>query len=180
MEHWYVAQTQYAQEKRAQQHLDNQGVTCFLPLYTAQIITPMLLLGKPQTKAVSPQALFPGYIFIRFDPEVIHTTTIKSTRGVSSLISFGGMPSVVPDEVIERLKSHDCLSPMPDAPVHGDRVEVLSGVFEGLEAVWDEPNGARRAMLMLTLMNQVVRVPVSGRRVPNAIRFRVLGRGAAA
>ncbi|RKT89522.1 transcriptional antiterminator RfaH [Rahnella aquatilis] len=179
MEHWYVAQTQYAQEKRAQQHLDNQGVTCFLPLYTAQVITPMLL-GSPQIKTVSPQALFPGYIFVRFDPEVIHTTTIKSTRGVSSLISFGGMPSVVPDEVVERLKTHDCLSPAPTMPVHGDRVEVLSGVFEGLEAVWDEPNGARRAMLMLTLMNQVVRVPVSGRRAPETLRVRVLGRGAAA
>ncbi|PKE27618.1 transcription/translation regulatory transformer protein RfaH [Rahnella sp. AA] len=174
MEHWYVAQTQYAQEKRAQQHLGNQGVTCFLPLYTAQV------LSSGQIKAVTPQALFPGYLFVRFDPEIIHTTTIKSTRGVSSLISFGGLPSAVPDAVVERLKSHDCLSPAPDAPVHGDRVEVLSGVFEGLEAVWLEPDGTKRAMLMLTLMNQEMRVPVSGRRAPDTIRVRVLGRGAAA
>jgi transcriptional antiterminator RfaH len=174
MEHWYVAQTQYAQEKRAQQHLGNQDVTCFLPLYTAQV------LNSGKIKAVAPQALFPGYLFIRFDPEIIHTTTIKSTRGVSSLISFGGMPSVVPDEVIERLKFHDCLSPDPNVPEHGDRVEVLSGVFEGLEAVWFEPNGAKRAMLMLTIMNQQVRVPVGGRRAPDTFRVRVLGRGAAA
>lgn len=174
MENWYVAQTQYAQEKRAQQHLGNQGVSCFLPLYTAQV------LNSEHIKAVTPQALFPGYIFVRFNPEVIHTTTIKSTRGISSLISFGGMPSVIPDEVIERLKSHELLSPRPNEPEHGDRVQVLSGVFQGLEAVWYEPDGAKRAMLMLTLMNQEVRVPISGRRAPKALRVRVLGRGAAA
>mgnify|MGYP004707913713 FL=1 len=179
MEHWYVAQTQFAQEKRAQQHLGNQGVTCFLPLYTAQVITPMKF-GSPAIKTATPQALFPGYIFVRFDPEVIHTTTIKSTRGVSSLISFGGLPSAVPDEVVERLKSHDCLSPEPDAPVHGDRVEVLSGVFEGLEGVWHEPNGTKRAMLMLTLMNREMKLEMMGPRSSDALRVRVLGRGAAA
>jgi len=174
MEHWYVAQTQYAQEKRAQQHLDNQGVTCFLPLYTEQIIQ------SSHTRAAAPQALFPGYIFVRFDPEVIHTTTIKSTRGIASLISFGGLPSVIPDEDIEKLKNHDCLSPAPTGPAHGDRVEVLNGVFEGLEGVWHEPNGTKRAMLLLTVMNREMKLEIMGRRAPDALRVRVLGRAAAA
>jgi transcriptional antiterminator RfaH len=32
MENWYVAQTKFAQEKRAQQQLQSQGVTCLLPM----------------------------------------------------------------------------------------------------------------------------------------------------
>jgi len=174
MENWYVAQTQYAQEKRAQQHLDNQGVTCFLPLYTTQV------LDDGKIKAVKPQALFPGYLFVRFDPEVIHTTTIKSTRGISSLISFGGLPSAVPDSVVDALMHHDHLSPEPTAPVHGDRVEIRSGPFEGLEAVWHEPNGTKRAMLLLNLMNREVRIPVGGNRTAKDLRFQLLGRGTAA
>jgi transcriptional antiterminator RfaH len=47
--------------------------------------------------------MFPNYIFVRFDPEVVHTTAIKATRGISTLISFGGLPSVVPDSVITQL-----------------------------------------------------------------------------
>lgn len=171
MENWYVAQTQFAQEKRAQQHLDNQGVTCFLPLYTAQV------LDDGKIKAVKPQALFPGYLFVRFDPEIIHTTTIKSTRGISSLISFGSLPAVVSDKVIDMLKRHDHLSPEPISPEHGDRVEMLSGPFEGLEAVWHEPNGTKRAMLLLTLMNREVRIPVCGNRAAKDLRFQILGRG---
>lgn len=170
MEHWYVAQTQFAQEKRAQQHLQNQGVDCFLPLYTAQV------MKNGAVKPVTAQALFPGYLFVHFDPEVIHTTTIKGTRGISTLVSFGGLPSPLPDEVVMNLRSHDCLSPEPDGPVSGDRVEILTGAYEGLEAVWQENDGMKRAMLLLTIMNREVRVPVCGRRAPDALRFRVLGR----
>lgn len=170
MEHWYVAQTQFAQEKRAQQHLQNQGVDCFLPLYTAQV------MKNGAVKPVTAQALFPGYLFVRFDPEVIHTTTIKGTRGISTLVSFGGLPAPLPDDVVMKLRSHDCLSPEPDGPVDGDRVEILIGAYEGLEAVWQENDGMKRAMLLLTIMNREVRVPVCGRRAPDALRFRVLGR----
>lgn len=172
MEQWYVAQTQFAQEKRAEQHLQNQGVDCFLPLYTAQVMKGGAL------KPVAAQALFPGYLFVRFDPEVIHTTTIKSTRGISSLVSFGGLPAPLPDEVVMKLRSHDCLSPTPEGPVDGDRVEILHGAYEGLEAVWLEKDGMKRAMLLLTIMNREVRVPVFGRKAPDSWRFRVLGREA--
>lgn len=172
MEQWYVAQTQYAQEKRAQLHLQNQGVDCFLPLYTAQV------MKNGAIKPVAAQALFPGYLFVRFDPENIHTTTIKGTRGITSLVSFGGLPSPLPDDVVARLRSHDCLSPAPDGPLNGDRVEILDGAYEGLEAVWLENDGIKRAMLLLTIMNREVRVPVCGRRGPEGLRFRVLGREA--
>lgn len=170
MEQWYVAQTQFAQEKRAELHLKNQGVDCFLPLYTAQV------MKNGAVKPVAAQALFPGYLFVHFDPEVIHTTTIKGTRGISSLVSFGGLPAPVPDDVVTRLRSHDCLSPEPDGPVNGDRIEILDGAYEGLEAVWLESDGMKRAMLLLTIMNREVRVPVCGRRGPEGLRFRVLGR----
>ncbi|ADU73049.1 transcription/translation regulatory transformer protein RfaH [Pantoea sp. At-9b] len=170
MENWYVAQTKYAQEKRAQQQLQSQGVTCLLPVFSE------VRLQNGGIRRIAEQPLFPNYIFVRFDPEVVHTTAIKATRGVSTLISFGGLPSVVPDSVITRLNQGWESAPLTtDAPAHGDRVVIRDGVFEGLEAVWYEPDGMKRAMLLLTLMNRQVPVPVNSH-----MRFHITARGAAA
>ena len=106
----------------------------------------------------------------------MHTTAIKATRGVSTLISFGGLPSVVPDNVITRLIQGWESAPLTaDAPAHGDRVVIRDGAFEGLEAVWYEPDGMKRAILLLTLMNREVRVPVNSH-----MRFHITAREAAA
>ncbi|CAA2929399.1 Transcription antitermination protein RfaH [Arsenophonus endosymbiont of Bemisia tabaci Q2] len=51
------------------------------------------------------ESLFPNYLFIKFNPEEIHTTTIRSTRGVSHFIRFGLYPVIVPDNIINELKS---------------------------------------------------------------------------
>jgi transcriptional antiterminator RfaH len=170
MENWYVAQTKFAQEKRAQQQLLSQGVTCLLPMFSE------VRLKNGSVRAVTPQPMFPNYIFVRFDPEVIHTTAIKATRGISTLISFGGLPSVVPDSVIAQLNQGWSSAPSEiDVPQHGDRVVIRDGAFEGIEAVWYEQDGMKRAMLLLTLMNQQVRVPVNSN-----MRFHIIARDAAA
>lgn len=137
------------------------------------------LRGPPaqwQGQGVTPQPMFPNYIFVRFDPEVVHTTAIKATRGISTLISFGGLPSVVPDSVITQLsQGWSSAPPETVAPQHGDRVMLRDGAFEGIEAVWYEPDGMKRAMLLLNLMNQQVRVPVN-----SSMRFHIVAREAAA
>lgn len=167
MENWYVAQTKWAQEKYAQQQLDSQGVTTLLPVFSR------VRLRNGRVRGVTPQPLFPGYLFVRFDPEVVHTTAIKGTRGISTLISFGSMPSVVPDSVITRLEAGWEGAPLTtDVPLNGDRVMIEDGAFEGLEAVWCEPDGMKRAILLLTLMNRQVRVPVESH-----MRFHITARG---
>ena len=170
MENWYVAQTKFAQEKRAQQQLQSQGVTCLLPMLSE------VRLHYGRVRGVTPQPMFPNFIFVRFDPEVVHTTAIKATRGISTLISFGGLPSVVPDSVITQLsQGWSSAPPETVAPQHGDRVMLRDGAFEGIEAVWYEPDGMKRAMLLLNLMNQQVRVPVN-----SSMRFHIVAREAAA
>ncbi|SUG58189.1 Transcription antitermination protein nusG [Salmonella enterica subsp. diarizonae] len=49
------------------------------------------------------EPLFPNYLFVEFDPEVIHTTTINATRGVSHFVRFGAHPAIVPSSVIHQL-----------------------------------------------------------------------------
>ncbi len=61
-----------------------------------------MVRGKRTTVS---EPLFPNYLFVEFDPEVIHTTTISATRGVSHFVRFGAMPATVPYEVIEALRT---------------------------------------------------------------------------
>ncbi|PUA41514.1 transcriptional regulator [Pseudomonas protegens] len=48
--------------------------------------------------------LFPGYLFLRFDPYEIHTTLITAIAGVQGFVGFGGLHSQVRDEVIEKMR----------------------------------------------------------------------------
>lgn len=153
MKCWFVLQTHYQQESRAEAHLLNQGVECWLPKLQE------LTVCGGRVKAVKPQALFPRYVFARFDPEEIHTTTIKATRGVCTIVSFGNRQAVVPDGVMARLQARASRVKEPEKkPAHGETVSITAGAFEGLEAIWHEPRGDGRAMLLLNLMGRLTEV----------------------
>jgi len=172
MKQWYVLQTLSGQEKRAEAHLMNQNVECWFPLYTGR------RLADGKVTSLKPTPLFPGYGFARFDPEDIHTTTIKATRGVSQIVRFGERLAVMSDEQMKALQAgagqvaQTCEKP----PVHGDMLILESGVFEGFEAVWHEPKGAKRAIMLITLMGRIVELDMRKAR-REGLRFRFKNSG---
>lgn len=54
--------------------------------------------------SLKPTPLFSVYGFARLDPEEIHTTTIKATRGVSQIVRFGERPAVMSDRQMNAMK----------------------------------------------------------------------------
>ena len=102
--------------------------------------------------------MFPNYLFVEFDPEVIHTTTINATRGVSHFVRFGASPAIVPSAVIHQLsvyKPKDIVDPA--TPYPGDKVIITEGAFEGFQAIFTEPDGEARSMLLLNLINKEIK-----------------------
>ncbi|MBV4369104.1 transcription/translation regulatory transformer protein RfaH [Erwinia sp. BNK-24-b] len=152
MESWYLLYCKRGQLIRAKEHLERQAVHCLSPMIALE----KLVRGK-RTQVNEP--LFPNYLFIEFDPEAIHTTTISATRGVSHFVRFGNLPATVPQDVIEALQSQPTATlPDPELPQPGDRVLITDGAFEGLKAIFTEPDGEARSMLLLNLLNkQIVR-----------------------
>ena len=152
MESWYLLFCKRGQLLRAQEHLERQGVACMSPMIEVE----KTVRGK-LSKVSEP--LFPNYLFIRFSPEVIHTTTIAATRGVSHFVRFGALPATVPEEVVESIASHDYQALLSEElPGQGEEVEIIAGTFEGLRAIFAEPEGESRSILLLNLLNkQVVR-----------------------
>ncbi|EPM73597.1 hypothetical protein A584_00205 [Pseudomonas syringae pv. theae ICMP 3923] len=49
--------------------------------------------------------LFPGYLLLRFDPQVTHTTTITALSGARGFVQFGGQTCVMQDSTVEGLKA---------------------------------------------------------------------------
>ena len=155
MQAWYLLYCKRGQLQRAQEHLERQAVNCLTPAITLE----KMVRGKRTTVS---EPLFPNYLFVEFDPEVIHTTTINATRGVSHFVRFGAHPATVPSSVIHQLSVYKQPEdiPDPDTPFSGDDVVITEGAFEGLVAIFAEPDGEARSMLLLNLLNKEVKQSV--------------------
>jgi transcriptional antiterminator RfaH len=154
MESWYLLYCKRGQLLRAKEHLERQAVNCLSPMIAMEKI----VRGKRTTVE---EPLFPNYLFIEFDPEAIHTTTISATRGVSHFVRFGAQPANVPPDVIDALRTNTPEKMVdPDTPCPGDKVVITKGALEGLEAIFTEPDGEARSMLLLNLLNKQVKQSV--------------------
>ncbi len=108
------------------EHLERQSVNCLMPTIALEKI----IRGK---RTMVSEPLFPNYLFIEFDPEVIHTTTISATRGVNNFVRFGALPAIVPSAVIHQLSIYKPEGITdPETPHEGDSVLITDGAFEGL------------------------------------------------
>lgn len=145
-EAWHLCQTKPKQEFRALEHLENQGFTCFLPTLN----TERIVRGKVGT-CVEP--LFSRYLFVRLSESSGNWSPIRSTRGVSKLVAFGGRFATLPDACVEALQG------MQQAGVQrlfepGERVAITRGPFAGLEGIYQLADGEARALVLIELMNQ--------------------------
>jgi transcriptional antiterminator RfaH len=155
---WYAVHSKPRQEAVAEQHLQNQGFTTYLP----RIRVRRQRRGR-WVKVDEP--LFPRYLFIQCDPNQDNTAPVRSTRGAVGLVRIGSELRPVPDEVIEFLKQaedEDEQVREDDSWPHepGDRVKVLDGAFAGLEGVYREPVAENRAILLLELLGRETPVAV--------------------
>ncbi|EKT53059.1 transcription/translation regulatory transformer protein RfaH [Providencia sneebia] len=150
MEKWYLLYCKRGQIDRAIEHLSRQNVTCITPMAEIE----KMVRGK---RTIVQEPLFPNYLFVKFDHNKIHTTTIQSTRGVSHFVRFGLNPAIIPDEIIEVLQ----LTPVaklvaPETPMSGDHVVITEGIFAGIKAIYCEPDGETRSILLLNILNKNV------------------------
>lgn len=157
MEAWYAVHAKARQEQLALEHLGRQNFSAYLPL---------VRLHKRRRGAWEQvtEPLFPGYLFVRLDPQRDNTAPIRSTRGVIGLVRFGGALKPVPQGLVEHLLATQA---DPDGAISqehlfqaGDRVEIVSGPLAGLQAIFLAPTGQQRARLLLHLLGRETRAVV--------------------
>lgn len=93
--------------------------------------------STPRGKVWFTEALFPSYLFARFELAKMHRA-VKHTHNVIRIVEFGGTPAPVPDQAIRDLRAGMGGSDMREV-VHGvrvgDSVEVAEGPMRGLKGV---------------------------------------------
>lgn len=159
MNRWYAALCKPRQETVAEANLVNQGFGVYLPRLTSA----RRRAGR-WVDMVEP--LFPRYLFVAADLESKSLAPIRSTRGVSGLVRFGGQPAVVPDHLVEALRRredpatglHDCARPLFAA---GDHVKLLQGPLAGLEGVFAAETGDLRVIVLMEMLGRLNRLEVS-------------------
>ncbi|WP_213878576.1 transcription/translation regulatory transformer protein RfaH [Pseudomonas sp. dw_358] len=145
---WYLIQTKPRQEARAQEHLTRQNFECFRPLHSPT---------SEARKSRREEELFPGYVFIRMDEE--HSWyPIRSTRGVSRVVAFGGQPCPVQDALIEQIRQRmACSTPKRAQFTHGERIMARTGDSD-VQAIFLCDDGEERAVILLNLLQREQRV----------------------
>lgn len=97
------------------------------------------------------EAMFPGYIFARFGYASQHRL-VRATHGVTSIVGFGGQPTVVPDGIIGELRASvkDEETVVIECGVEvGEEVNVVAGPFQGVRAVVTRVMPARQRVAVL-------------------------------
>lgn len=149
---WYLLYCKSREEDRAQANLANQGVESFFPTIQKEKI-----LHKK--KVIVDEALFPSYLFILIDPEDAVFPRIRSTRGVFDFVRSAGKVVIAPSALLDEMKAlsvklHQADTTPEKLFKEGDYVEIQSGSFKGIKAIYTCNDGAERSMLLLNVLNK--------------------------
>ncbi|MGP3699819.1 transcription termination/antitermination protein NusG [Rhodobacter sp. NSM] len=153
---WYLVQTKPNAFRIAERNLLRQEFSIFSPTQTQT-----RKYGTRFRHTV--QQLFPGYLFVRFNPEFPQWRAINSTYGVSRLVTFGNVPSPVPHALIaglqQRCGSDGSLLP-PDRLSAGDRIRIVAGPFADYVATVEQIDQDRRVWILLDILGGKTRTQI--------------------
>jgi transcription elongation factor/antiterminator RfaH len=162
---WYAIHTKPKQEKRACENLSAWGVETFAPLLRKRYIRPFV--ARPVYRD---EPLFRSYIFARFDAgDMLHK--VRFTRGVHGVVSCGGNPAPIDDEIIRliQLRSEDGFVRLNDDLKHGDKVVVEGGPLKGLSGIFDRrTSDSERILLLLQTVTYQASVEVESALIRKA------------
>lgn len=148
---WYVVYTKSREELRALRNLKAWSVETFVPMikeYRGR------RYGNKPAHTAKP--LFPRYIFARFNAhEMLHK--VNFTRGVHSLVQFGGGPVPVDEEILNLILSRmgeDGFIKMADELKPGDKVTISDGPFKNFLGIFERHvNESARVRILLMTVN---------------------------
>jgi transcriptional antiterminator RfaH len=152
---WYLVYTKPKQEGIAEVNLERQGFTTYVP---------KIRVGKRKKGRymVEHEPLFPRYLFIFLNVGVDNFSPIRSTTGVTKLVSFGTTPAQVPSDLVAALKSRESTDGLQqidaDGFEPGERVSIQTGPFAGYEGIFLNKTARERVTILLDIVDQHLRL----------------------
>jgi transcriptional antiterminator RfaH len=151
---WYLVHTKPCGELAARDNLERQGYGVYLPLLAHSVRR----CGRWQER-IAP--LFPRYLFLRVREGLQSLAPVSSSVGVTGIVRFGAIYSIVPDRIVRELMAredsasrlHRLQQPVTGL-VAGARIAVRQGAFDGLEGVFQHEAGRDRVVVLLNLLGR--------------------------
>jgi len=162
MKSWYLIHTKPRQERLAQENLERQGYSTYLPLAEIR--------RRRRGRMIRViDAMFPRYLFINLSNETDDWRPIRSTIGVATLVKFGQVPVCVPNELIsvlkERENSDGVHELMKNDYAPGDTVRIAEGPMEGFEGIFQCNTGRERSVLLIEIIQKQTKVEIETAKI---------------
>lgn len=147
---WYAARTEPRAELLAARELSREGYEIFLP----RVRNPQPGIGY------SYAPLFPGYLFLRCDPEQGRWPYFRRSHRILGWVGFGGEVPCLPDDIVAELKeSTERIN--QDGGLRqrfrpGDEVRIVSKSLHGLAQVVEDTKPDMRVKVLLSFMGRLV------------------------
>lgn len=168
MSHWYVIHSKARQELIAQENLERQGFKTFLPLIACQ-----KRKAAKKTSVIEP--LFPRYLFVSFQPGRDNIASIKYTRGVSKMVSFGMEFATIPESIVQRLiddADERGVISQPELQMKlGDHLRIITGPLEGQTGTLHEMTGDERVVLLMNILGQERQITIHADQLDFAVNY---------
>lgn len=150
---WYVVHTNPKQEERADSNLRAWGIETLHPRLKSRRFNEFS--GAP---TVITRSLFPRYIFAKFNARE-QLSKISFTRGVYYVVSFGGQPVSVDEDIIQIVKDRidqNGFVRVGEDLKQGDKVVIKAGPLREFEGIFERrlKDNERIALLLTTISYQ--------------------------
>ena len=151
---WFAVTVRTCKEQVAVQALRGKNYECLLPTYPER-------RHYSDRNVLVQRALFPGYIFCRFDPW--RRLPVLTTPAVQSIVSFNKTPHPVNESEIAALQrivdSGVLAAPWPYLRI-GKRVRIEEGPLNGVEGLLCSEKGKNRLVVSVDLLQRSVCVEI--------------------
>ncbi|HEY9279469.1 MAG TPA: transcription termination/antitermination NusG family protein [Eoetvoesiella sp.] len=172
-EAWYVAYTQARQENVAATNLQHQNFQTYLPLFKTLkkpgkgAATAPTLTRKEESQSnsdcavqlVTYEPMFPRYVFFRPSNGKQSIATVRSTRGVHSVLTFGADLAIIQHEILQAIHEREKLRDQAEleaiSPFQpGSRIRLRDPALNRLEGLVQSVSVKRIALLLEILGRQ--------------------------
>lgn len=144
--YWYLAYTKPRQEDIALLNLELQGFEVYLPLYKK--------FRKSEQGPISFfEPMFPRYIFLRPGKPGQSISTVRSTKGITTLVRFGFEPATITEDLLRRIRqleedrNHATLLELSNLKA-GQTVRLKHSALDGVEGMVQNVSSKRVAVLL--------------------------------
>jgi transcription antitermination factor NusG len=147
---WYALRSKPRKEEVLWQQLLARDVEVYFPRIRVHPV-------NPRSRKLRPY--FPGYMFVQVDLDEVGLSYFKWMPHAIGLVSFGGVPADVPDNLIFEIRKRvDEIAAAGgefyDGLKKGDPVRISSGPFAGYEAIFDmRLPGSERVRVLIQMLS---------------------------